>query len=198
MPAEPNAGAMPAAGGATPPQTPPTSGTDADGKPATGEPESDEKLGEGGKSALQKERVAASEWKAKAETAARELQALKDAQLTDVERRDKRLAELEAKESDWERERQDWQTREAVTVTALRLGYADPQDAYFLIDRAALEFDETGKPRNVDKLLTALLAAKPYLAGASRPGGSFDGGPRGAPAGGVDMNDLIRRSAGRS
>jgi len=121
---------------------------------------------------------------------------LQQASMSETEKRDQRLAELERREADWERERQDWQTRDVVTQTALRLGYADPADAYSLIDRAALEFDDSGKPRNVDKLLADLIAAKPYLAGASRPGGSFDGGPRGAAAAGTNMNDLIRRQAG--
>lgn len=192
-----DAGATPAATGATPVQTPPTDGTAGSGtQPATGAPENDEPLNEGGKRALQEERKAAARWKAEAETAKAELTKLQQASLTDTERRDARLAELERKEADWAIERQDWQTRESVTHAALRLGYADPADAYSLIDRAALEFDDSGRPRNVDKLLTDLIAAKPYLAGASRPGGSFDGGPRGAAASGNNMNDILRRAAG--
>lgn len=199
MPSTTEAGATPAADGATPSQQPPANGSPATGtQPATGATDGDDSLGEGGKSALEKERTAAREATKRAEKAERELAAVKDANLTEQERRDQRLASLEAEKSAWETERQDWQTREAVTITALRLGYADPGDAYSLIDRAALEFDPSGKPRNVDKLLTDLIAAKPYLAGAARPGGSFDGGPRGTPATGVNMNDLLRRSTGRT
>jgi hypothetical protein len=188
---------MPAAGGATPPQTPPTDGTAGAGtQPATGATDEDEPLNEGGKRALQEERKSAAKWKAEAETAKKALETLQQASLTESERRDQRLAELELKEADWARERQDWQTRDAVTQAALRLAYADPADAYSLIDRAAIEFDEGGKPTNVDKLLQTLIAAKPYLAGASRPGGSFDGGPRGAAPSGNNMNDILRRAAG--
>jgi hypothetical protein len=194
-----NAGATPAVEGATPSQQPPADGSPANGtQPATGATEGDEALGEGGKSALEKERAAAREATKRAEKAERDLKVLQDASLSEQERRDKRLSELEGEKTAWETERQDWQTREAVTVTALRLGYADPADAYSLIDRSALEFDDNGKPRNVDKLLSDLIAAKPYLAGSSRPGGSFDGGPRGAPATGVNMNDMLRRAAGRT
>jgi len=153
-------------------------------------------LGEGGKRALAEERKAAAKWKTEAEAAKAELTKLQNASLTEAEKRDQRLAELEREKAIWDTERQDWQTRESVTHAALRLGYADPVDAYSLIDRASLEFDDNGKPRNVDKLLTDLIAAKPYLAGASRPGGSFDGGPRGAAAAGVNMNDILRRAAG--
>lgn len=194
-----DAGATPAAGGATPPQTPPPDGTAGAGtQPAMGATEPDEPLGEGGKRALAEERRSAAKWKADAEKAQAELAKLQQASLTDSEKRDQRLAELERKEALWEVERQDWQTRESVTNAALRLGFADPVDAYSLVDRAALDFDEQGRPTNVTKLLTDLIAAKPYLAGSNRPGGSFDGGPRGAPATGNDMNDMIRRAAGRS
>lgn len=193
-----DAGATPAAGGATPPQTPPTDGTAGAGtQPATGATEpDDEPLNEGGKRALESERKAAAKWKTEAETAQKALKTFQDAQLSESEKRDQRLAELEREKSTWDLERQDWQTRESVTHAALRLGYADPADAYSLIDRASLDFDDAGKPRNVDKLLQDLIAAKPYLAGASRPGGSFDGGPRGAAAAGNNMNDILRRAAG--
>lgn len=197
----PSAGATPAAGGATPPQTPPPSGAgnDAGTPPATGASNDDQTLGETGLKALQAERTAAADWRKRAEKAEKDLKTAQEATLTDAERRDARLAELERKDSDHERERQEWQTRESVTTTALRLGFADPVDAFSLLDRAALEFDETtGRPKNVEKLLTDLLAAKPYLGGSSRPGGSFDGGPRGKPTTGQGMNDLIRRAAGRS
>lgn len=199
MPTNTDAGATPAAAGATPAQTPPTNGTAPAGtQPATGATDDDEPLGEGGKRALAEERKAAAKWKSEAETAKAELTKLQNASLSESERRDNALAALEREKADWDRERQDMQTREAVTVAALRIGYADPADAYSLIDRAALEFDDSGKPRNVDKLLSDLIAAKPYLAGASRPGGSFDGGPRGAAATGSNMNDMIRRAAGRT
>jgi hypothetical protein len=41
----------------------------------------------------------------------------------------------------------------AVTKSAIQLGFQDPVDAYALLDRAALEHDDQGAPKGVDKLL---------------------------------------------
>jgi hypothetical protein len=122
--------------------------------------------------------------------------AAETAKLPEQERLQRRLVELERAEAEHERERQDWRLRDAVTTTALRLGYRDPADAFALIDRAALEYDEAGNPKNVDKLLTDLATAKPWYTGNAR-GGSFDGGPRGKPTGGESFDDQLRRAAGR-
>lgn len=124
-------------------------------------------------------------------------QVAEDAKLPEQERQTKRLAELEKAEADHARERADWQVQQAVTRSAVRLGFQDPIDAFALIDKDAIELDEHGAPRNVDKLMTDLLRAKPYL-GANRATGSADGGNRGEPATGHDMNHLLRQAAGRT
>lgn len=151
--------------------------------------------------AVQRERDEARREAARYRTEAKSLRdaakAAEDAKLPEQERMGRRLAELERHEADWERERQDWRMRESVTRSALKLGYRDPADAFSLIDRSALEYDEGGEPKNVDKLLTALAAAKPYLTGQARAG-SFDGGPRGKPAAGGSFDDALRRAAGRA
>ncbi|HEY8818400.1 MAG TPA: hypothetical protein VIM25_06235, partial [Candidatus Limnocylindrales bacterium] len=61
----------------------------------------------------------------------------------------------------------------------------------------AIEFDESGKPKNVDKLLTDLATEKTYLTGAAR-GGSFDGGPRGKAPLGESFDDQLRRATGHA
>lgn len=123
--------------------------------------------------------------------------AAEDAKLPEQERLQRRVAELERAGTEHETERQDWRIRETVMTSAVRLGYRDPADAFSLIDRAALEYDEGGTPKNVDKLLADLATAKPYLTGTAR-GGSFDGGPRGKASPGATMDDLLRRAAGRA
>jgi cell wall-associated NlpC family hydrolase len=199
MPSNTDTGATPAAADATSTQSAAaTAAGSSDAASTSATDEAGTTLGDAGKRALDAMKAERDTATRDAKAAKQALTELQNASLTEAERRDKRLAALELERSDWERERQDMQTREAVTVTALRLGYADPADAYSLINRSAIEFDDTGKPRNVDKLLTDLIAAKPYLAGASRPGGSFDGGPRGVPASGTNMNDMLRRAAGRT
>jgi hypothetical protein len=124
--------------------------------------------------------------------------AAEDAKLPEQERLQRRLAELEAAHVEHERERSEWTTQAAVTKTAMRLGYQDPADAYSLLDRAAVDRDENGVPRNLDKLLADLLRAKPYLGGAGRPSGSADGGYVGGNQSNTqDMNARIRAAAGR-
>lgn len=123
--------------------------------------------------------------------------AVEDAKLPEQERLQRRLAELEQANTEHERERSEWTTQAAVTKAALRLGFQDPVDAYALLDRAALEHDEQGAPKNVDRLLSDLLKAKPYLGGAGRPSGSADGGVNGTQPQSKDMNALIRAAAGR-
>jgi hypothetical protein len=125
------------------------------------------------------------------------IKATEDAKLPEQERLQRRLADLERQASSHEQERRDWQVREAVTRSASKLGYADPVDAFALLDRSALEFADDGTPKNTDRLLADLLRAKPYLAGGTRPMGSFDGGVRGQPAKGRDMNAEIRAATGR-
>jgi hypothetical protein len=125
------------------------------------------------------------------------IKATEDAKLPEQERLQRRLADLERQASSHEQERRDWQVREAVTRSASKLGYADPVDAFALLDRSALEFADDGTPKNTDRLLADLLRAKPYLAGGARPMGSFDGGVRGQPAKGQDMNAVLRAAAGR-
>lgn len=121
-----------------------------------------------------------------------------EALLPEQERLQRRVTELEAATQAHERERADWQTRDAVGRAALRLGFRDPVDAFALLDRDQLDLDDKGKPKNVDRLLTDLLNAKPYLGGTvTRPYGSADGGPRGAAPTTTSMNDVIRRAAGR-
>jgi hypothetical protein len=147
--------------------------------------------------AVEHERQEAAKFRNENRTLRDAAKALEDAKLPEQERMGRRLAELERRETDWERERQDWRMRESVTRGALKLGYRDPTDAFSLIDRAALEYDEGGEPKNVDKLLSDLATAKPYLTGTPR-GGSFDGGPRGKPGAGGSFDDALRRATGRA
>jgi hypothetical protein len=153
--------------------------------------------------ALQRELAEARKEAAKYRTEAQKLRdqakAADEAKLPELERLQRRNAELEQANTDHERERSEWRTQAAVTKAALKLGYQDPVDAFALLDRGGLEYDESGAPKNVDKLLTDLLKAKPYLGGAGRPSGSADGGVIGQPPQqGMDMNARIRAAAGRT
>ncbi len=56
-------------------------------------------------------------------------------------------------------------TQTEVANTATRLGIVDPDAAYKLLDKGAIEYGDNGKPVNVEVLLQGLLKDKPYLGG---------------------------------
>jgi hypothetical protein len=112
-----------------------------------------------------------------------------------VKRNQKRLAELERAQADWERERQEIMLQRHIENAAVKLGIIDTEAAWKLIDLKEVDFDDDGKPKNVEALLKALIQKKPYLANnLARNAGAGNG------AGGkahYSMNDFIRRSSGR-
>jgi len=68
------------------------------------------------------------------------------------------------------RDRQADRARFAVEAEAGRMRFADPADAWSLIDQGSVDFDDGGNPTNVAALLEELVKAKPYLsARAERP-----------------------------
>lgn len=86
-----------------------------------------------------------------------------DAKLSETERLQKRLAELERQQSTYEQERQERTLRYEVMLAAGRMGIVDPEAAYRLLDLASIEFDADGRPQAIDKALTELVQQKPYL-----------------------------------
>lgn len=180
MPNEPGATPAGSEGGATPPvEQPPTTTP-----PATG----DEPLGEAGLKALAAERE-------RADKAERELKALKAKDLTESERTAQERDELKATNARLESEIRSTRARTAAITAATKTGFWDPDLAASLIDVSQVQFDEAGQPKNVDALVAAIAKERPRLlnGGAGQP--DHGGGPRGAPASGVDMNDLIRQAA---
>jgi len=90
--------------------------------------------------------------------------AAEDAKLSEAERLQNRLAELEREQAMYQQERQERTVRYEVMLAASRLGIVDPEAAYRLLDVADLEFEDDGRPKNVEQALRALIKAKPYLA----------------------------------
>ena len=52
-----------------------------------------------------------------------------------------------------------------VATVATKLGIIDPDAAYRLMDKSAIDFDENGQAKNVEALLVSMLKERPYLAG---------------------------------
>lgn len=118
----------------------------------------------------------------------------KDAALSDLEKAQQRITELESEKAESLVREQARTLRLATEAAARKLGFWDPDVAYGLVDRNAVEFDDDGNPRNVERLLADIAKAKPRL--VSQP--DFGGGPRGPSGEGPDMNAIIRRAAGRT
>jgi len=196
MPETAAAGATPAAGGATPPQTPDSPApatTVAPATPATGEPDADGMTTDAGRTALRKERD-------RAEKAERELDKLRKANQTETERA---IADAKAAGAAEATEKYAGAIRRAAVKASLLEAGVDPS----LIELASraeqfarLDVDEDGEVKGLDGALEAFKRTTPSVFVKPGPKPTDSGlGPRGAPAAsGSDMNTLIRRAAGRA
>jgi hypothetical protein len=126
-----------------------------------------------------------------------DLRRVTDAQLSEAERLQRRVTELEAEREQVLAREKDRAIRYAALEAAAKLGFRDPDLAIRLIDPSAVETKDDGTPKNVERLLADVLARSPYL-GRTGVASDFGGGQRGASASGTDMNSLIRRAAGRT
>lgn len=120
---------------------------------------------------------------------------LESAQKSELEKANERLAALERQAADAAQAAQDALLRAAVVSEAARRNVIDPDAAFALIDRAALEFAEDGQPLNVAEAMDSLLEARPYLVaqqGGSR--GNADQGARGGRSGQLSRDDLKNMS----
>lgn len=130
----------------------------------------------------------------------RKLEEHENAKLSETERLTKELKELKDQQATWLAERRERDARDAVIEAASdeKVGARNPRAIYRLI-RDDLEFDESGKVRNLDDALKKAKADYPELFGkATGAAGSVNGGAggrTGAPP--PDMNALIRQSLRR-
>lgn len=147
---------------------------------------------------LDEARREAARYRTEAKKLADVQKAADEAALPERERFEKRVGELtqqiEALKSQLHEER----GKGAVVNAASSMGFAKPEQAYALLtyDRS-LEFDDEGRPTNVDAALKALLKDNPNLASTfARASGSADQGNKGSAPAARGMNELIRQSAG--
>jgi hypothetical protein len=157
-------------------------------------------LGDPGKRALDAERNArkAADDSARA-AAARvaeleaELKKRDDEKLSETDKLRKQLADAEAKTTDAEKRAADTVTRSTIEREAGKLRFADPEDAWGLLDATLIEYGKDGKPTNARALLEDLAKRKPYLVGSGRPAPLPGGGA--TPSAGTSMDDWLRSQA---
>ena len=124
------------------------------------------------------------------------LKTFEDGQKTEAEKTAERIKELEATNASLLIGQRTANAQRAATAAARKAGFWDPELAFPLIAED-VQFDESGSPKNVESLITALAKDKPRLVnGGGQP--QYGGGHRGDPAAGVDMNALIRQRTGRT
>lgn len=124
------------------------------------------------------------------------IQELEQASMSEAEKRDRRLAELEAERATWDMERQSLTLRHAVWQEAMKAGAVYPDLVVQAISPAQVEWAKDGSPSNVGKVVADARQAYPALFRVTP--GTADGGAGQGAAPAPTMNDLIRRSAGRA
>ena len=124
------------------------------------------------------------------------IQELEQANMSEAEKRDRRLAELEAERATWDMERQSLTLRHAVWQEAVKAGAVYPDLVVQAISPAQVEWGKDGSPSNVGKVVADARQAYPALFRVTP--GTADGGAGQGAAPAATMNDLIRRGAGRS
>lgn len=188
------AGATPAAGGATPPQTPPAASAPAStplaqpaptSAPDLSAPDDTQGLGDAGKRALDAMKAERNAALAASKAAERELEQLRTASLSE---NDKAIAAARKAGADEVTERLHARVRRAEVKLALSGAGAVPsliEDLASAAEFAALKVDDSDQVLGLDDALKAHKARVPdaYRAPATPGPGSVDGGPRasGAP-----------------
>jgi small-conductance mechanosensitive channel len=112
---------------------------------------------------VRKLRAEAAEYRKRLRELEGRVKAEEEAKMTEQERLQKRLAELERKEAEYQQVLQARTLEYEVKLQASKLGVVDPDAAYRLLDVKQIEFDDDGKPTNIEKALKDLVAKKPYL-----------------------------------
>lgn len=125
-------------------------------------------------STIQKQRDEAKELRAKArqaDDALTRLKEIEDADKTELQKLEERVAEFEQREQQWQTEKRDTALRLAVAEKAQELGIVSPRLALaaLKLEGADVEWSDGGEPTNLDSLLSDLLEREPGLRGTPAP-----------------------------
>lgn len=152
-------------------QDPPTDATSVNGETPQGSSGGKDDI-ESLKAALKK----ANQEAASHRHAAKELETLKgqieQEKLTEKERLEKQVAQLQQQMAERDLVRQDRMVSAELRAVAAQMGWQHPELAIKLADRTELEFDEDGSPSNVESVLSALVKKYPDLTSRSTAGKS--------------------------
>jgi len=113
---------------------------------------------------VKKLRAEAAQYRTRLRELEQKVKAHEDEKLSEQEKLQKKLTELEREAAEKARALQERTTEYEVKLKAANLGIIDPEAAWRLLDVAAVEFDDDGKPKNIEPLLKELIKNKPYLA----------------------------------
>lgn len=116
---------------------------------------------------VRKLRAEAAEYRKRLRELERALKAHEEEKLSEQERLRLRLSELERELGEREVRMREHTLRYETMLRARELGIIDPEAAYRLLDLAEVEYDEDGRPVNIDKLLRELVRKRPYLVGST-------------------------------
>lgn len=129
-----------------------------------------------------------------------EFDKLADAQKSEAERLTGQITDLTGQLTQAQQRERSYALRDAIedAVGGEKLTLAAPIGrVLLLIDGEAVEWSEDGKPKNAAAILKGLVRTDPYLFAARRaPIGDGGAGREGGVGGNV--NDMIRRAAGRA
>lgn len=119
--------------------------------------------------ALKKVRQEAADSRRKLQAYEKAKQEQDERDLSELQKAQKRLTQLEADHQTLTTAAQSRALRYEVQLSAAKLGIVDPDAAARLLDNSELTFAEDGSPTNVESLLKALVKARPWLAPPSDP-----------------------------
>lgn len=98
----------------------------------------------------------------------------KKADMTEVERLKAEKGELEGKLSAAQQEAKERLLHSTVTSEAYKANFADPEDAWRMIDHSKVVVGDDGKVTGADEEIKALMTSKPYLLKKQGVGGSVN------------------------
>lgn len=140
---------------------------------------------------LAETRREAGKYRTQARTLEQAQQAATQAGMSEAERAAAQLKALQDQNAQLQSRLMAQAVEASAAAAATKLNYRNPELAMRLIRTDDIEFDDTGKAKNVEKLLRELAQREPYLVKGA--GTDFGGGQQGAtPSGEPDMNTLLR------